>query len=255
MQASAAWTRWVRVGLATGMLGVQLDGCATGGYTPGLTEPDVADRSAAEDFALSRVRSGSQIRVTLHDGSIVTGKYRGVERMKDPAYLRRVEEFRRARPDSLAPLPAPGSKIIVHLGRSKARPARLEAYGLHSLELSWNGKGTPLQVPFDDFLSVTDSSGHEWYRRALWTEAGKGRLPSFAQIEMDTDQGREAFPVDQISNVYARTSSGEWVAAALIIVGLGAIVLIAIGAAPYYYYPSCTGSGYYTLRNELRSAP
>jgi len=253
LQANAAWTRWVRVGVATGMLGVQLDGCATGGYSPGLTESPVADRGAAEDFALSRVTRGSNIRVTLYDGSIVTGKYRGVERMTDEAYLRRVEEFRTARADSLPALPAPGSGIVVHVSRSKARPARLDAYGLHSLELRWNGKGEPRLVPFDDFLSVTDSSGHEWYRRALWTEAGKGRVPSFAQLEMDTDQGREAFPVDQISNVYARTSSGEWVAAALIIVGLGAIVLIAIAAAPYYYYPSCTG--YYGQRYDLRGAP
>jgi len=236
MSTPAVWARWVRVGVAASLLGIHLDGCATSGRTPGLSEPRAADPEAAEHLMLSRVSPGKEIRVTLRDGSMVTGKYRGVERMTDAAYRQRVEEFRATRGDSLALPPAPGTDIVVHQSRGRKKPARLTAYGFHSLELLWNGKGETRALTFDELESVTDSSGHEWTSGMLTVEASAGRLPSYAQLEMDTSEGRKAFPVDQVLNVYVHTTTGQWVTAGLLVVAMGVIILIAMAAGANQYY-------------------
>src|SRR5262245_14487008 len=137
MSRDAVWARWARVGVAALVLGVHLDGCASTGALPEVADPRGAHRND-EDFQLVRVSPGTHMKFMLRDGSEVSGKYFGIERIPDAAYRERAELFRLARGDSLPPLPAPGSDILVHLSSSKSKPARLRAYGYRTLEVLWN---------------------------------------------------------------------------------------------------------------------
>lgn len=253
MNTTASRARWLRVGIAATLLAVQLDGCAnTGAPAHGLSDPRVADQDAADDFDLARVSRGAEIRVILRDGATVVGRYRGVGRMEPAAYEKHVANLREERDDSLPPIPVPGSDIVVRTKR-KTRPARLTAYGLRSLELQWYPDEAPRQVGFGGFESVTDSSGREWAARVLLDESAHGRLPSFAQLEVETAAGDATFPVDEVVNVFVRTSNGQWVAGALVVVALGVIVLVAVAAAPYYYMGCADWS--YQRQLGLRNAP
>jgi hypothetical protein len=239
MHANATWIRWTRVSLAALMLGVQLEGCASGVAPRGFTSLDESSREPLEELHLNSVTSGTRVRIILRGDSLVSGKFRGASRMEPEIYARRVAEFRAARTDS-TPLPGLGSPILV-LRRSKDRAAHLDGFGYRSLELRWNKSRTLELVPFDNFEALTDSSGHVWTRDALDKEMLRGRVPCFSQIEVETASGRTQVPVDQVKNVIYQTPSGNWVAGALVLVGMVVIVVAVLSHRSKPTGPQCEG--------------
>ena len=252
MNPMAVWVRWLRVGVAAALLSVQLDGCATtGGHSSGITKPWTPDPDATEQLSLTSVSTGTFIRVVLRNDSLVSGKYQGVIRMAPEAYEQRVADFLAARKDT-TPLPGPGTKITVRR-KSKERIAYLDGFGYRSLELRWKPASNSELLSFDDLESVTDATGHVWTRDALWFEARLGRIPSFSELLIQTESGDRRVPVDQVTDITFRNASGQWVPAVLVVIGLGVVVLLAIGAAPYYYMGCADWS--YQRQLGLRNAP
>jgi hypothetical protein len=227
--------------MAALLLGVQLDGCASGGATRGITTPNEPTPEPLEELHLTSLTPGTQVRIILRGDSLVSGKFRSVSRMEPEAYGRRVAEFGAARTDS-TPLPAPGSPIHVRRG-SKDRAALLDGFGYRSLELRWKKSGSPHLLPFDDFTAVTDSSGHVWTRDALDMEVIRGCVPCFTVIEVQTEGGRAEVPVDQVMNVVYRAPTGRWVVGALVVVTMVVIVVAAIVKKSEATGPQCEGPG------------
>jgi hypothetical protein len=254
MHANVPCIRWARVGMAALLLGVQLDGCASGGATRGITTPNEPTPEPLEELHLASLTPGTQVRIILRGDSLVSGKFRSVSRMEPEAFDRRVAEFRAARTDS-TPLPAPGSPIHVRRG-SKDRAALLDGFGYRSLELRWKKSGPPQLLPFDDFTAVADSSGHVWTRDALDMEVIRGRVPCFTVIEVETENGRAEVPVDQVTNVVYRTPTGRWVVGALVVVTMVVIVLAVMAKSSKPSGPQCEGPGpsWYLHNPGLRAA-
>ena len=240
MQASTPYLRWARVGVATLLLGVQLDGCASGGATQSMAPSDETERQPLDELHLTSLEPGTQVRIILRGDSLVSGKFRSVSRMEPAAYAARVAAFRAARTDA-APLPAPGSAIRVRRG-SRDRPAFLDGYGYRTLELRWKKSSSPEILAFDDIRAVTDSSGHVWTRDALDIEVIRGRVPCYTMIEVETENGRAQVPVDQVTNVMYRTSSGRWVLAALVVVTMVVVLVVAAVRSSKPTGPQCQGS-------------
>ena len=251
MQPNRPYFRWTRVGMAALLLGVQLNGCASGVATRGITPPDARE---IEELRLVGVSPGMQVRVTLRGDSVVGGKFRGLSRMGPEAYARRVAEFRAARFDP-TPLPAPGSLIQVRRG-SKTRAALLDGFGYRSLELRWKASSPLRSVSFDDLVAVTDSSGRVWTRDALDMEMLRGHVPCLTLIELETESGRTQVPVDQVRNVAYRTPSGHWLVGGLVIATM-VVIVVAVLARQSEPTPQCQGPSptLWSLRDpDVRSA-
>ena len=240
MRANAPWVRWARVGMAGLLvLAVDLDGCASGGAGQGITSADEPTPEMLEDLHLTSVSPGTQVRVILRGDSLVSGKFRGVSRMEPDAYARRVAEFRAARTDS-TPLPAPGSWVRVK-SKSRGQEALFCGFGYRSLELRWKESSPPQVLSFGDLTAVTDSSGHVWTRDALDKELIRGHVPCFSVIEVETDNGRTHVPVDQVTSVAYRTSSGQWVLGALVFVTVAVVIVVLVGRTNHPSSPQCAG--------------
>jgi hypothetical protein len=239
MQADMPYFRWARVGTAALLLGVQLNGCASGVATRGITPANAPSSEELEELHVSSLTPGTQVRIIVRGDSVVSGRFRGLSRMGPEAYVRRVVEFRAARADS-TPLPAPGATIQVRRG-SKTRAALFEGFGYRSLELRWKASGPPRSLSFDDLVSVTDSSGYVWTRDALDMEVIRGRVPCFTMIEVETESGRTQVPADQVANVIYRAPHGEWVTGALVVVTLVVIVVAVIAKHSEPKAPQCEG--------------
>jgi len=242
MKAMTPWARWARVGMAAlVVLAVDLDGCASGGGSRGITSTDEPAPEMLEDLHLTSVSPGMQVRVILRGDSLVSGKFQGVSRMEPDAYARRVAEFRVARTDS-TPLPAPGSWVRVRR-KSNDDSALLDGFGYRSLELRWKTSSPPRLLRFDDLTAVTDSSGHVWTRDALEREVIRGQVPCFSVIEVETDSGAVQVPVDQVTSVAYRTPSGQWVLGALLFVTVAVVIVVLIGRTDKPSGPQCAGPG------------
>ena len=239
MQGDMPYFRWARVGMAALLLGVQLNGCASGVATRGITSPYAPTPEELEELHVSSLTPGTQVRIIQRGDSVVSGRFVGLSRMAPEAYGRRVAEFRSARSDS-TPLPAPGSPIQVRRG-SKTRAALFEGFGYRSLELRWKTSSPPRSLSFDDLVAVTDSSGHVWTRDALDMEVIRGRVPCFTMIEVETESGRTQIPVDQVANVVYRTPHGQWVVGALVVVTMIVIVVAVIAKRSQPTTPQCEG--------------
>jgi len=229
MHADAGWIRWVRVGAAALLLGVQLDGCAGMGEPRSISTPNNTDSKTPMAYQLSRATGGETILVTLRDAVPISGKFREIRRMGSDEYARHVEEFRQALGDTLA-WPSPGAPVILIRPRANEKVAWLEGYGVGCLELR-SKPGAELQTEaFERFESVRDSAGRVWGSDSLAALWNRGRLPISSALVVETPQGSDSIAIDRIQNVQVLSSGGQWVTAVLVSVGIAVAVILVVAS-------------------------
>jgi hypothetical protein len=223
---------------------VDFSGCATSarasqdlGPAPHLS----ADRTAVRELGLVALHVGTEVELLMRGDSRIHGEFRGVERMSAERYAMHVDSvWASVAPESRPP--APGARVTIHPRRGKQWTGQLIGYAFRGLEVLRDDRHVPVLVRFDQLSELSGEGDRVWTPAALDQEAAAGRLPAFSELVVRTYGEAQRIPLDRVLFVSYRTSSGHWVAGAIVGGVLGAVlVLYLIGHSMSHASQRCAG--------------
>ena len=176
---------------------------------------------------LERIKPGKEIRVTLTDGSQLTGEYLGIDQVPKGEYAEMYESFRRQDPDG-ASLPALGSDVEIALKSGQKGERQLWGFDRKPelgsfISVGWTRDTTSGTVPLSDIARITDAGGNVTEGESLRSLASENRIPclSAMAVQDHTSTKRVAFTrVDRVAMKNKKTA--RWVG-----LGVGAAIDVA----------------------------
>jgi hypothetical protein len=179
------------------VLSVSLSGCTFFGWLIGRDVDHKARPRVVPPLQAASVEKGKRVELTLRDGSLVAGRFDGLEAVPPAVYRERWKESLQ----TLAPatvLPGLGAARI----RTKAgREGDVTLLGVRPGELSFReGTGsTPLKVSLDSLASLSVPGGGAIEGATLSRLAQDGRLPFLDTLVVTTKDGaRRTVPMESV---------------------------------------------------------
>lgn len=181
---------------------LQLPGCAANEVRPsGIAE---ANRRGDDRYPVIRATTGSDVELVLRDGTVLRGRFRGVERMSEGEYLAHWEEVRGRAPGAADSLPFPGEIVTIRAHGRPARATRFEGFGSHSLGVR-DTTGARETVSWIELTEMRAEDGRSWTGGMFTDLAASGRLPLMLRVRLAVGDGSVVVPADQIAEVNDRT--------------------------------------------------
>lgn len=238
--------------LGCAALAIQLDGCAgTARYGP-LEDPLKHDAAAQEHFRIERLMPGTMVALELRDSSVATGKFVSLVPVAPAEYAARYGARRDA--DGLMGLPALGADVTLTTKSGKRRSGTLDGFGFAKVLLRPYGSNEAKPVPFENFVTLADSTGRIISADTLARLLMTGALPLTTALQLRVDDALTDVPLERIETVRFRQSNGRVIVGALIAVTFVAVVVVAFThqkKPPPRKLDCGSSSGYYTRQAAL----
>jgi len=221
---------WLSRGIV-GLLSVPLMGCTFFGWLIGRDADHKATPRPVPPLQVASIEKGNSVAFALRDGSVVVGRFDGVEAVPQAVYRERWKESLQ----TLAPatvLPGLGAARI----RTKAgREGDVTLLGIRPGELSVReGAGsTPVKVSLDSLATLSIPGGGAVDGATLSRLAQDGRLPFLDSLVVRTKDGaRRTVPMESVRSATVNPNGrgghkGAWTGA---LIGL-AIDAVVVGVA------------------------
>ena len=205
--------------LIASLLAVHLDGCAgTGVNTRSISEPYRTD--AVSLSSARQVPPGTTVELTRRDGTVLRGRYLGVDRMTEDEYAR---SWSAVTVGAKVSLPAPGTRVTLRTYGGPSRTGIFEGFGIYTFSLR-DSSGASETIPFLDVREVDDGE-RTWATRDLAREGLSGHLPAYTLVRLGVSAGEVRIPADQIAEARVEDAAGKVVETGVLI----AVVAVAAG--------------------------
>jgi hypothetical protein len=176
-------------------------------------------RKPVPTVSVTTLDEGRAIELTLRDGSLITGRYQGLEPVPEKPYGERWRESLQALAGEVS-LPGLGP---VHVRTKAGAEGDVTLLGLGPGYLSVRAGNAPLErVPLDSLASVSVPGGGSLDGTTLARLAAEGRLPYLEAVVVKGSAGRRSVPLEQVRTTSLVTKNGK---------KIGAIIGAAIDAA------------------------
>jgi hypothetical protein len=221
--------------LIAGVLALQLGGCAANEARPySISEPN---RLGDDRYPVIRATTGSTVEITRQDGTVLRGRYLGVERMSADEYAQHWAELLGRAPDATGDLPVPGESVTVRARGGRMREARFDGFGYRSIELS-DSTGPLEAIAWNELSELRGGGGRSWTGEVLSDSVAGGRLPMILRVRLAVGGGEILVPADQIADSNDRSSSGlaTGVFIGFVIVAAAGIAALSYGHSHYGWW-------------------
>ncbi len=225
-----------------------INGCTLIGFGVGTY---IDSRSENEETSIREnpdaLKAGEHIRVTLKDGSILEGRYSGIEVIGKDEYPERYAEIRLRNSGNIK-LPAIGDTITIYLKPERNKVHKnliFTGFIFHTTEDGRESfiRGKYLQSHFDDQVNlkricrIIDNHGHETDIDKVREFAASGGMDHITSIVLTNKMGNNKIPLDDIELITLKSQKrmAKFFAAA----GLVADVIILFIISPK---PESSGS-------------
>ena len=183
--------------------GCSLLGLGVGAVADAGKKNEVAPRLAAS----WRIEPGKKITLRLKDDSKISGRFRGVSRVRSDEYAAAYEHARTALWHN-ARLPQLEDEVDLLLESGDTVRARWLGFGPEHTLVDF-GAG-PVEVPVGEVAAVVDGRGNSVSGRSLLMYLWAGRLPVRSGIMLDVGRGRqELVSFDRIHAIEWAKHSGK----------------------------------------------
>ena len=216
-----------------GLFAFQLQGCTVGGYTIGKmidsSKPDTTFVTGSQPESL---KSGKEVEVTLIDGSQVTGKYLGLDRVSREGYAELYEDFRQQNRDA-ASLPPLESEMEITLKSGIKGERQLWGFDRNPdlgafISVSMVGDTTSGIVQLSDVDRVVDADGNTTQGEILRKLASGNQIPLPQAISVQDLSGTQQIPIHNVRQIGVKNKkNARWVGLG---VGAGIDVAVIVGA-------------------------
>lgn len=237
IRRSFAWLGIIGIGL---LFAVQVTGCSVIGLLVGFgIDQGVPKVRVVPAHGALQVSPGARVVLHLEDGTTVSGRYLGVARLPDEAYVQQYRRWHHSLPPGKG-FPALGDSITLtwRSGKELATTARTFAgFGYRQLMVSSaTGEGSVV-VPFENLVAMSSLSGPSFPVEHLVTLDVSGELPSATALQVlagtdTTLTGLDRVEQAEIPTVRHGARNG-------FLVGLVVDALVVVIAAATYEPPTC----------------
>lgn len=206
-----------------------LHGCASSGPRP-ATGPSSPDKRAVTlpGWQIESVEPGRRLVLTLRDGTLLQGTYRGLRDVPEDQYATR---YAKARQQGGLVLPrlGPGLRVTGVSGDELTRDfLGVEARSLRFKDASVRGTSHML---FSLVKQIADAEGQSIEGSRLEQLVGAGSVPVLTELVLDTRQGKQHVSFERVAQVEVGSKTGGGAKKTIgIILGVAAVVAIVVAA-------------------------
>lgn len=211
----------------------QLQGCTLGGYTVGnMIDSSKPDTTFVAGSELESLKSGKQVKVTLVDGSQVTGKYLGFDQVPREEYAELYESFRQQNRDA-ASLPPLESKTEITLKSGIKGERQLWGFDRKPdlgpfISVRFAGDTTSGVVQLSEVDRVIDANGNTTRGETLRKLASENQIPLLQAIVVQDLSGTQQIPIHSVRQIGVKNKKiARWVGLGL---GAGIDAAVIVGA-------------------------
>jgi hypothetical protein len=206
-------------------MALYLHGCSVCGLAVGT----MIDRASSDSLKVSlneidRIKPGKNVRVLLHSGEQLTGRYLGYERFNKVEYARMYNEFREQQKDSVY-LPKIGEEIEIVYTTGKRMKGEFLSFDwtAPSNQKLWiqaleTGRSQP--VFFRHVDSLSNNRGDNQVGEVLRELASQNRLPFLSAVDIYIPPDTTRVAINRVKQIeLKKKKTGRWIG-----LGFGAAV-------------------------------
>ncbi|UCF20110.1 MAG: hypothetical protein JSU87_01500 [Gemmatimonadota bacterium] len=187
-----------------------------------------------ESFAPDTIDLGKTFKLRLRDGSVVGGKYLGIEPLPDEEYAARYAVAREQRLMNV-PLPEIGETVTLRMNRGDELDAEFLGFDFNSVLVRKPGEFGPESLRLGDIRQFRVAGNEAIRGEALTLLLSEGALPLQSALVVQAkpakgrEGGRRLLPMDEVLLIEWKPGAGRTVGA-IIGATIDVAILVAVGA-------------------------
>lgn len=223
---------------AAAALALAVNGCSVICFGLGAAvDAEGPDTITVSAWKTEEIKPGASVRVILENGTEVSGKYRGTDRISEQEYADKYAGFREQKKQELI-LPLLGDSIAVTVKSGSQEMRRFMGFDYRYvtiepeeetptsiagtsriLAMRTEGDTTSGFLLVSDIDQILDARGNVVEVESLQRLASTGQVPVYAAIAVEDSLGERLIPIHEIDEIVApKKKTAKWVGLAL---GLG----------------------------------
>jgi len=131
-----------------------------------------------QSLKTENIKLGTQVIINLKDGTIVRGKYAGIDSVYDEKYDKEYAELQKLMPEGSF-LPSKGDTITVISEIVYRNPVKFLGFGYDNILLSRIGDNDIVNLKLEKFEKIIDKNGKETEREKIINLIAKPKFPFF----------------------------------------------------------------------------
>jgi len=217
---------------------ILFNGCCVIGFGVGdAIDGSKLDQLSVNGWKEETIKSGSQMEIFLKDGTQLSGKYVGLERVSEEEYAERYAKSRKQNLEEVI-LPLLGDSIIFSgVSTEEARLYEFLGFGYKTVMLKVAGSTDISEVRLDVLRYAEDSCGNVFELEAIEKLISEGKIPLLSAIVIQSEAGRREVAIENVYQiqVHIKRHGGRW---------MGLLVGAAVDAIVFFYVlPEITSIG------------